>query len=143
MNFLERQILRRGHQLKRVPEPEYGTDALMRHFSPETREVENGWVEFQVKATDRPNFVNRGEFISCPIEAAHIHFWIWEIAHPVILVLYEALKHRAYWVDIQSYADEHGIEDQRSLSIRIPTKNRLTVRAIDHFRKLSLARLSS
>ncbi len=27
VNFLERQVLRRGHQLRRVPEPEYGTDA--------------------------------------------------------------------------------------------------------------------
>ena len=34
VNFLERQVLRRGHQLRRVPEPEYGTDALMLHFSP-------------------------------------------------------------------------------------------------------------
>ena len=26
-NFLERQVLRRGHQLVKVPQPEYGTDA--------------------------------------------------------------------------------------------------------------------
>jgi hypothetical protein len=34
VNFLERQVLRHGHQLRRVPESEYGTDALMLHFSP-------------------------------------------------------------------------------------------------------------
>ncbi|HEX7379431.1 MAG TPA: DUF4365 domain-containing protein [Pirellulales bacterium] len=58
VNFLERQVLRRGHQLRRVPEPEYGTDAVMLHFTPDSREIENGWIEFQVKATDQPRFVD-------------------------------------------------------------------------------------
>jgi hypothetical protein len=74
INFLERQVLRRGHQLKRVDEPEYGTDALMLHFSPESREIENGWVEFQVKATDNPKFVSNGEYIACQVELAPCTF---------------------------------------------------------------------
>jgi hypothetical protein len=140
INFLERQVLRRGHQLKRVDEPEYGTDALMLHFSPESREIENGWVEFQVKATDNPKFVSNGEYIACQVELAHLHFWYWEIAHPFILVIYDASKHRAFWVEMQSYIELHGMGSGRSLTVRIPKKNKLTMNAVDQFRMMSRGR---
>lgn len=68
VNFLERQVLRRGHQLRRVPEPEYGTDAMMLHFSPESREIENGWVEFQVKSTDQLSISDNGQSVACTVE---------------------------------------------------------------------------
>ena len=70
VNFLERQVLRCGHQLLRVPQPEYGTDALMRHFCPESNEIEDGWVEFQVKATDNLMCVENGRFVTCVIDVA-------------------------------------------------------------------------
>ena len=100
VNFLERQVLRRGHQLRRVPEPEYGTDAVMLHFSPETREIENGWIEFQVKSTDELTFVDDGKSVACTVELAHVHYWYWEVAHPFILVLYDAQNHRAFPADL-------------------------------------------
>lgn len=143
VNFLERQVLRRGHQLQRLNAPEYGTDAEMHHFKPTDGTIENGRVEFQVKATDRPTISADGSFIRCPVESAHLHFWLWEIAYPVILVLYDASKHRAYWVDVQTPESVQGFEEQESLSIRIPTKNKLTLHAIDHFRQLSLDRMAS
>jgi hypothetical protein len=140
INFLERQVLRRGHQLKRVPEPEYGTDALMLHFSPGTCEIENGWVEFQVKATERMHWVDGGRGISCTVEVAHVRYWQWEIAHPVILVLYEAERHRAYWLNIQDFIDKHPPADQQTLAVQFPATNKVTLRAIDRFRKMSLTR---
>ncbi len=144
VNFVERQVLRRGHSLKRVFHPEYGTDALMLHFSPETTEIENGWVEFQVKATDSPSFVHDGKSVACTVEMAHVNHWYWQVANPFILVLYDATKHRAYWVDIQAHVDEHKIEDnRRTLTVHIPARNRLTLNAIDRFRRMSLDRNDS
>lgn len=140
INFLERQVLRRGHQLWRVSEPEYGTDALMVHFSPDSREIENGWVEFQVKATDNPVFVDSGESVTCKVKMAHLHYWYWEVAHPFILVLYDAQKHRAFWIDVQAYIDAHPLDDRQTATIRIPTRNKLTVAAVERFRNMSLAR---
>lgn len=140
VNFLERQVLRRGHQLRRVSEPEYGTDAVMLHFTPESREIENGWVEFQVKATDQPHFIDDGKSVACVVEMAHLHFWYWEVAHPFILVLYDAPKHRAFWIDVQAYVDQNVIEDRDTVTIRIPTANKLDLGAIDRFRRMSLAR---
>ena len=77
------------------------------------------------------------------MELAHVHYWYWETAHPFILVLYDAQKHRAFWLDIQSYIERHGIEDQQTLTIRIPFENKLTVASIDRFRNLSLERIRS
>ena len=140
LNFLERQVLRRGHQLKRIAEPEYGTDALMLHFSPQTGEIENGWVEFQVKSTDELKFVDNGKSVSCRVEIAHVHYWYWEVAHPCILVLYDAQKHRAFWIDIQGYLENHRFEASETLTVQIPTSSKLTVNAVDRFRTMSLAR---
>src|SRR5688572_21956431 len=82
VNFLQRLVLRRGHQLRRVSEPEYGTDALMLHFSPETREIENGWIEFQVKATDELKILEQGKSVACTVDLAHVHYWYWEVGTP-------------------------------------------------------------
>ncbi len=112
----------------------------MVHFSTQTLEIENGWVEFQVKATDSPSFVDSGKSVTCTVETAHVRYWYWEVAHPFILVLYDAQKHRAFWSDIQTYLDDHGIEDSQTFTVRIPTRNKLTVNAVDQFRRMSLAR---
>lgn len=50
----------------------------MLHFSPETNEIENGWVEFQVKATDHIRQSRNGKWIACTVEMAHLHYWYWE-----------------------------------------------------------------
>jgi hypothetical protein len=141
VNFLERQILRRGHQLIRVPQPEYGIDAFMHHFSPDSREIENGRVEFQVKASDHLRIIARGDFVSCKVEMSHAHYWYWQVPHPVILVVYDAPKHRAFWLDIQSYLEIHPPVGTESLTVRIPAQNKINVRAIDRFRQMSLARI--
>nr|AUN37416.1 hypothetical protein [uncultured bacterium] len=116
----------------------------MTHFDPATREIENGWVEFQVKATDRVQLVKRGTFAVCKVDAAHVRQWYYQVAHPFILVLYDAQKHRAFWLDVQAHIDESGMADDDSASetirLRIPVRNKLTPNAIEHFRRLSLAR---
>ncbi len=140
LNFLELHVLRRGHQLRRVTEPEYGTDALMLHFSPETREIENGWVEFQVKATDNLKIIDHGKSVACTVEMAHVHYWYWQVDHPFILVLYDAKKHRAFWIDMQAYVDENTPRGGKTWTVRIPTRNKLTLTAVDRFRTMSLIR---
>jgi hypothetical protein len=147
INYLERQVLRRGHQLRRVAQPEYGTDAEMFHFSPDTGEVEQGRIEFQLKATDHIKLVDRGKSASCRVDMADLHYWYHEVDHPFILVLYDAARHCAYWLDIQSYVEEQRELDEDpasdTVTLRIPIQNRLSVRAIDRFRRMSLARIRS
>ena len=141
VNFLERQILRRGHQLMRPPQLEYGVDGYMLHFD-EDGFVENGLVYFQVKATGSVKFVDKGRAISVTVEGAHLHQWSWVVHHPVILVLYDAEEKRAYWFDVKAFADQHQLDPEgETVTFRIPTKNKLDLRAIDTFRELSLAEM--
>jgi hypothetical protein len=148
VNFLERQVLRRGHRLIRIPEEsDDGTDAIMRTHHPETTEVETGQVDFQLKAKDNLRVVDDGRSISCAVETAHLHFWYHQLFHPFILVLYDAQKHRAFWLDVQHYLDAHmdelgqAVENEAAtVTVRIPVKNKLNVLAIDRFRRLVLDR---
>jgi hypothetical protein len=144
LNFLERKVLERGHQLVPATRREYGHDATMFHFSPETGEIENGEVRFQLKATDHLDA--EGEFAICPaIETRHLHYWYWEAQRlPFVLVLYDAARHRGYWVDIRRYIEDvlTGLDpEQKTTTIRIPRSSRISVRTIDQFREMSLARM--
>ncbi len=116
----------------------------MMHFDPDTREIENGWVEFQVKATDELGLVDRGAAATCTVEIAHLRQWYFETAHPFILVLYDAKRHCGYWLDVQAYIDDRRSMDDdppsETITLRIPVRNKLTIKAIDYFRLLSLAR---
>jgi hypothetical protein len=64
-----------------------------------------------------------------------------------ILVLYHAQKHRAFWLDVQAYVEDHAEEvgaavenEPATITVRIPAANKLTVTAIDRLRDLLLDR---
>lgn len=137
VNFLERQVLRRGHQLQRPSLREYGWDAVMFHFSSDGS-VENGEVRFQVKATDNLK-TDRG-IIRCRVRTGDVHYWYWEDP-PFVLVVYDAEKGRAFWLHLRGYIDDHPglLElDQETLTMRVPITNKVTLRAVDQWRQLSL-----
>lgn len=139
INYLERQVLRRGHQLQRPGLREYGCDAAMLHFS-EDGQIEDGEVRFQVKATDSLSLVDDGRNAVCRIETAHIRHWYWQL-YPFVLVLFDARKERAYWLHIQAEVDQRNdllSPRRKTVSLRLPVSNTLSVRAIDRFRTMSL-----
>jgi hypothetical protein len=144
LNFLERKVLERGHQLVPATRREYGWDATMFHFSPKTGALENGEVRFQLKATD--NLPDDSPFATCQVAMQHLHYWYWEAQRlPFVLVMYDAMRDRAYWLDIRSYIDDvlSGLDwEQKTIRMRIPWANKLTVKTIDQFRRMSLARMT-
>ncbi len=116
----------------------------MFHFSSDTGEIENGEVHFQLKATD--HLETEAPFAICPaIAIPHLHYWYWEAQKlPFILVLYDAIRHKGYWVEVRRYVDEvlGGLDpDQKTTAIRIPWTSKITVRSIDRFREMSIARM--
>ena len=147
VNFLERQVLRRSHQLQIPARREYGCDATMFHFG-KNGELESGEVRFQLKATDKLKVVAKGQFISHPVDIRDLHYWSFKSdrSYPFILVLYDAQRHRGFWLDVQNYVDEIRLDveetDQETVTVRIPSSNRVTLAAIDRFRQLSLERLA-
>lgn len=139
VNFLERQVLRRAHQLQRPSLREYGWDAAMFHFSPD-EQIENGEVRFQVKATDNLNIA--GDTIRCRVETADLHYWYWD-EFPFVLVVYDAQRHRAFWLDVQSYVEQHPqalSPGRKTVTVKIPVANSVNLRAVDRWREWSLSR---
>ena len=151
LNFLEREVLCCGHRLIRIPEEsDDGTDAFMRTHRPDTTEVETGQVDFQLKATDNLEIVGKGKLIRYQAEVAHLHFWYHQVFHPFVLVMYDAAKHQAYWVDIQAYLEEHFEEfgnalenEATTMTIHLPVSNKLNKSAIDEFRTILLNRTNN
>jgi hypothetical protein len=137
-NFLERKVLERGHWLD-APRNDYGIDATMFHHN-ERGEVENGEVRFQLKATSKLKLSRDGTWISQRVETRDLRYWYFEL-FPVLIIVYEAQKDRAFWLHIQDYVDSHPAlmeSDADTTTLRVSTRNKLSLRAIDRFRKLSL-----
>ena len=66
--------------------------------------------------------------------------WYFEL-FPLVIVVYEADKDRAFWMHVQDYIDRNPNlmeSDADTVTLRIPTHNKLNLYAIDRFRKLSL-----
>ena len=98
VNHAERHVLLRGFAVNRL-EKDYGLDLMMFTYN-ERGEIENGHVFIQLKATDALNLLEDGETISCRVELADIQLWQRE-SMPVILVIYDGRKDRAYWLYVQ------------------------------------------
>jgi hypothetical protein len=69
-------------------------------FNPQG-ELENGWIWLQLKATDRLRRTRDGQAIVVRVERGHVLHWLNEL-FPVVLVVYDAQKDTAYWLDIQA-----------------------------------------
>lgn len=102
-NHVERHALLCGFTVERV-RMDYGIDLIMHTFN-RWGEVENEYLRFQLKATDRLNVSADGTTVSCRIERRDLHHWLRE-SMPVILVLYDARADVAYWLYVQAYFEQ-------------------------------------
>jgi hypothetical protein len=138
INYVERQILLRGFAVNRV-ERDYGLDLMMLTYN-DRGEIENGHVLFQVKATDSLALGRDEATVACRVEVADLIWWQAELV-PVILVLYDGQKGRAYWLYVQQYLDEKKVSaedlpgEQDWVTLRLPVKNKLDPEAVERFRQ--------
>lgn len=123
-NYVEKQALRCSFAVERV-RLDYGIDLTVQTFN-RRGEVENGWILFQLKATDRLKIVDGGTAVSCRIERADLRHWLNE-SLPVILALYDARADVAYWLFVRSYFAAFGGFDvnraAQRVSVSIPRSN--------------------
>lgn len=138
INFVERQIFLRGFAVNRLVS-DYGLDLMMLTHTNEG-EVENGHIMIQVKATDAPQIAKDGQFLAFRVAVADLKWWLGE-PMPVILVLYDGRRDKAYWLYVQQYLNSNQVDPdklaatQDRLTVRIPMKNRLHPRAVEQFRQ--------
>ncbi len=137
VNHVERQILRCGYSAER-PLHDYGVDLLLFTYNNDG-EPEPGEIWFQLKATDRLTKAENGQYATIRIERAHLRTWLAQ-ATPVILVVYDASRDRAYWLHVQAeFGGVRRFEASRgseTLTVRIPIRQVLNPNAIQRFRTL-------
>jgi hypothetical protein len=139
-NYVEKFFIDRGHTLDR-PSEDYGTDLLANTFGSDGYQ-ENGYIRIQLKASDKMSFASDGSYISFSVEIKHYHSWTQE-PMPVFLILYDAQAATAYWLYFQEYFSsgkgKKPGKKAKSVTIRIPTKNRLTAETVDYMRERKAA----
>jgi hypothetical protein len=95
LNHLERFILEEGHAVQRTGS-DYGYDLVMLTHGAEGY-AEPGLVYFQLKAAGALGQSSSGYVYD--VDVRDYNLWTRELM-PVILVLYDASRRRAYWLHV-------------------------------------------
>jgi hypothetical protein len=140
VHFLEGFILEEGHTARRL-DSDYSYDLIMNTFD-HAGYAEPGPVYFQVKASETLHPVEKSYVFD--VDIRDYNLWIHE-EMPVVLVLFDAVCRRAYWLAVQRYFDEdegrqpkHGAKTVR---VRVPGRQRVNRRAIQRIRELRAGNL--
>jgi hypothetical protein len=138
-NTVEKQALLCGFAVERV-RLDYGIDLMVQTFN-RRGEVENGWIPFQLKGTDRIKLADGGQTVSCRIERADLQHWLNE-TQPVVLAVYDARADKAYWLWVKGYFQTiPGFDLSRCgerVTVAIPCSN-----VVDRAALKTLARLKN
>jgi hypothetical protein len=98
VNFVEKCVLQCGWTVQRFS-PDYGLDLLLATFN-RRGEIENGEVRLQLKATDSVRVMPHRQAIAVRLDWRDVVYWLNEWL-PVILIVYDAKKDRAWWLHVQ------------------------------------------
>lgn len=137
VNHVERRVLKLGYSLERIVH-DYGIDALLFTYD-KFGQTQTEWIPMQIKATDRLRLVDEGRFVSIQIERSDLRSWLANVL-PVILVVYDAQKDRAYWLYVQAHFGARRFEAASGigkLSIRVSVSqilNRTAIKRIVGYR---------
>jgi hypothetical protein len=132
--FVEWQALRCGYTVERMHH-DYGIDLELKTFN-NAGEREPGDVLLQVKATDGLHLVGGQRAFSHRIQRSDLVAWLAE-AMPVIVIVFDAKKTRAYWLYVQRYFHElrefNLFTAGNTIAVRIPIANRVNPKALRQF----------
>jgi hypothetical protein len=142
-NHLERYVLKCGFAIDRI-QHDYGIDVIMYTYRC-SGEIEEGFVNIQLKASDNVRYDSRGIFVSTSIERAHLSHWLYE-PFPVLLVMYDATIEKAYWVYVQRYFERMPsfslANMKKTYSVRVPVRQVVDEEAIRKFAEFKQSVLS-
>ncbi len=107
MNHVERQVFYAGYTFYRYTNSDYGYDASMTTFN-ENGEIENLQMNIQLKSTDHIKQTSDKQSFVFDISKRDLELWC-NSDIPVVLILYDAQKEVAYYIDILYYFQKDGI----------------------------------
>lgn len=133
VNYVERFIIDAGHTAQRV-EKDYGYDLLLFTFD-EQGYAEAGLVSLQLKASE--TLGQSGTDYVFDLDSRDYNLWIMD-RKPVFLILFEASRRRAYWLNVQDYFQGDPARRPRAgtktVRVRIPATQALNRRSIARMR---------
>ena len=134
VNFVERFILEEGHTAQRLA-TDYGYDVFMVTYDEEGY-AEPDLVYLQLKASD--NLIVQGNECVFDLDIRDYNLWTRE-RMPVILVLFDALRQKGYWIFIQDYFEpisRQPSKRSKTIRIRVPLQQKISRRAIAAIRTI-------
>jgi hypothetical protein len=135
MNYVERFIIDEGHTALMI-QRDYGYDLLMFTYD-EKGYVEPDFVAIQLKATEKLQAV--GVAYVFDLDIRDYNLWMLEEL-PVVLVLFDASRRRAYWLDVHDYFLEDIARQPRkgtkTVRVHVPMRQAVHRRAIAMMRNL-------
>ena len=127
-------MLRCGWTVERVRH-DYGLDLIMRTYSGNGA-IQSGSVWFQLKATQHLPTLRDNGTIPIRVEWGDLLLWLNE-PMPVVLVVYDAMEDKAYWLHVQEYFRERSWAARtgmtNTISLRVPIVNVLDEAAVRLF----------
>ncbi len=136
-NHVEKQVLLTGFVLQRNLY-DYGYDATINTFN-ETGEAENKNILFQLKSTDHLEFSDKKQGFVFDLSKRDLELWLSNL-YVVLLILYDAQKDVAYFVDLQVYFNENRIllkNVRKFVRVYIPPKSIFNVESLKQIRNLN------
>jgi len=133
-NYVEKQALL-GRCTLEQKKYDYGIDAEMVTFS-ENGEIENGYIYFQLKSTEKPKYLKKKGVIAFDLDKKDLDYWLME-SHPIYLVLYDVKLDVAYILNLQKYFSENRIllkNINKFIRVYIPKDNKFTVEVVQRIR---------
>ncbi len=115
---------------------DYGLDLALYTFD-RNGYLESGVAWIQVKASDKPNRTQDGNFVRVRLQRRDVLAWLAD-AYPVILVVYDGRTDRTYWLSIQRcFAGAQAFTKltgtTTTMTVAVPTTNVLNARAMRGF----------
>ena len=142
-NHVERQVLLAGYVAERQLQNDYGYDGIINTFT-ESGEAENGNIFFQLKSTDYMQALAHQEAFAFDLSKRDLELWLTNL-HMVLLVLYDAQKEIAFYVDLQTYFKENRIllkNVRKFVRIYISPKSIFDFKIIIKLRDININKLS-
>ena len=135
MNYVERFIIDEGHTAQ-IVQRDYGYDLLMFTYDGEGY-VEPDFVAIQLKAAETLS-CRRHPYVY-DLDIRDYNLWMLEEL-PVVLILFDASRRRAYWLDVHRYFLEDVARQPRkgtkTVRVRVPKRQPVHRRAIATMRDL-------
>jgi Domain of unknown function (DUF4365) len=134
-NHVERQILYAGFTVHRYSHSDYGYDGLFHTFN-EKGEYQNGIIFFQLKSTDHIHISEKKQTFVFDLSQRDLELWLADTT-TMLLILYDAQKELAYYIDLQAYFNKNAIkmgEGRKFIRVHIPIENVFTGRVAQSFR---------